>query len=727
MSIQATQSSKHRFGPFEVDLRSGEIFKEGRPVKLQDQPFRLLTLLLQRPNELVTREELQKELWPDGTFVEFEHGLNTAIKKLRQALGDEVEQPHFIQTVPRHGYRFVGEVVRVLDPSEAAPPGLQEPRKPGWPMRMVLLGISAVAAVSMAVWLTTSWNRAPASSERFLSDLTRLTADPGLSWEPSISPDGRLVAYASDRGEQSSLDIWVKQVSGGDPLRLTDDPSDDHQPDFCSDGRVVFRSERNGGGIYSVSALGGSSTLLVPRGRGPRCSPDGSLVAYWEGSEGSYARGDVFIVQSNGGTPTRVATDLAQARLPLWSPDGRGLLLFGHAKATSMWRESDWWLVPVSGGPSKRLGVPELLARQLNFRAGAPEPCEWSARGEVVWAAQIGQVEYATAQTSLWVLSVSFSDRSVTDRVRQITAASGMHKQASMAADGTTVFASLELNPDLWTIRVNHKHLRTEGRLERITSDKSWESRPAVSTDGRLMLFRTDRGGGWDFWQKNLQTGVVRPVTISKEAKVVAAISRDGSKVAYATESGVYVVETESGSTRLIYPGRERQIADWLPTGEGLLVRNLKTGTVEVMTLQDGTCFEVVRSPRNLAGSASLSPDGRWIAFRSGGIHVAPFRGGKLIPQKDWIPVAPDGIDPRWSPDGAALYFLSSRDGPLCLWAVHLDAGTKRPLRDPIPVLHFHQRRYALQGSYSVSKDRLFLGIHETTGNIWGGRSAEMQ
>ena len=171
----------------------------------------------------------------------------------------------------------------------------------------------------------TSRSRAPAFSERQLSDLTRLTADPGLSWEPSISPDGKLVAYASDRAE-SNLDIWVKQTTGGEPIRLTTDPADDRQPDFCSDGRIVFRSERNGGGVYSVSALGGSPTLLAPRGLQPRCSPDGNLVAYWEGSEGSYEKGSVFIVPSSGGAATRVASDLPQARWPLWFPDGSSLI-----------------------------------------------------------------------------------------------------------------------------------------------------------------------------------------------------------------------------------------------------------------------------------------------------------------------------------------------------------------------------------------------------------------
>ena len=98
------------FGVFEADLTSGELRKRGRKVALQDQPFQVLALLLRRRGEIVTREELQHALWPADTYVEFEHGVNTAIKKLRQALGDSAVNPRFIETLPRKGYRFIAPV-----------------------------------------------------------------------------------------------------------------------------------------------------------------------------------------------------------------------------------------------------------------------------------------------------------------------------------------------------------------------------------------------------------------------------------------------------------------------------------------------------------------------------------------------------------------------------------------------------------------------------------------
>ena len=107
MQPLAPASKILRFGVFQVDLRSGELYKAGLKVKLQQQPLQVLTILLQSPNDVVTREELRAKLWPTDTFVDFEHSLNTAVRKLRDALGDCAENPIFIETIPRKGYRFI--------------------------------------------------------------------------------------------------------------------------------------------------------------------------------------------------------------------------------------------------------------------------------------------------------------------------------------------------------------------------------------------------------------------------------------------------------------------------------------------------------------------------------------------------------------------------------------------------------------------------------------------
>src|ERR1700689_5742321 len=128
-----------RFGVFEVDLRTGELRKHGLRVRLQEQPFQVLAMLLQRAGQVVTREELQKKLWPAGTFVDFEHGLNKAINKIRDALGDSAESPRFLETVARHGYRFLGEV-KVAEAASVRSPELVTQAHPAAEAQDLLTG-----------------------------------------------------------------------------------------------------------------------------------------------------------------------------------------------------------------------------------------------------------------------------------------------------------------------------------------------------------------------------------------------------------------------------------------------------------------------------------------------------------------------------------------------------------------------------------------------------------
>jgi DNA-binding winged helix-turn-helix (wHTH) protein len=124
MPQPAPGSAMLRFDIYSLDLRAGELFKSGRKIKLQEQPFRILVMLLEHPGELVTREELRQRLWSEDTFVDFEHSLNTAIKKLRRALSDGADKPRFVETLPRRGYRFVGALAEHPPP---APPTSCEP------------------------------------------------------------------------------------------------------------------------------------------------------------------------------------------------------------------------------------------------------------------------------------------------------------------------------------------------------------------------------------------------------------------------------------------------------------------------------------------------------------------------------------------------------------------------------------------------------------------------
>jgi len=154
--MEATARTRRtRFGPFEVDLRSGELYKHGIHLKLQDQPFQVLALLLGHPSEVVKREDLRQRLWPADTFVDFDTGLNSAIKKLRDALSDSAEEPRYIETLPRRGYRFIAHVENL---DLAAPVPVHEKltvvplraAPTAWNKRWLVLAIAAAALVVVA-------------------------------------------------------------------------------------------------------------------------------------------------------------------------------------------------------------------------------------------------------------------------------------------------------------------------------------------------------------------------------------------------------------------------------------------------------------------------------------------------------------------------------------------------------------------------------------------------
>ena len=178
--------------------------------------------------------------------------------------------------------------------------------------RKILVSLAAVAVlVAASVGATLWYTRPPAPTQAPV--LSRLTSDSGLTFQPTISPDGKLLAYASDRGEEGNLDIWLEQIGGGQPIQLTRHEGDDSEPAFSPDGtKVAFRSERDNGGIYLVPALGGEPRPIAKQGHRPRFFPDGRWLAYWSGPIGNALNSgstNTYIVPAMGGE--RIQVDLS--------------------------------------------------------------------------------------------------------------------------------------------------------------------------------------------------------------------------------------------------------------------------------------------------------------------------------------------------------------------------------------------------------------------------------
>jgi Tol biopolymer transport system component/DNA-binding winged helix-turn-helix (wHTH) protein len=299
------RSQRIAFDNFEVDLRSGELRKNGSRIRLQAQPFQLLALLLANSGEVVTRDEICRDLWPADTFVDFEHSLAAAVNKIREALGDSADDPRYIETLPKRGYRFIGkirpEASVVIAVAESQQPVELVPVPPAkvWRSRMWILGLVGTVVIVVVAVLFVRLSRKPVNSQ-FGSHMNSetvtvvpFTAYPGVETAPSFSPDGSRIAFSWDnatgkRSGRPQYDLYVKAIGSETLLRLTNHPSDWISSTWSPDGtQIAFhRLAADDDGIYVVPALGGPERKLISThtpydlAAPLSWSPDGKWIAY---------------------------------------------------------------------------------------------------------------------------------------------------------------------------------------------------------------------------------------------------------------------------------------------------------------------------------------------------------------------------------------------------------------------------------------------------------------
>lgn len=264
------------FGDFEFDSLAGALYREQRRVKIQPQPLRVLAVLLEKPGEVVSREQLQTRIWGDSTFVEFDQGLNYCIRQIRLALGDAAVKPRYIETLPKQGYRFIARVAMKSDPpllsgasqSAPAPSHLYLPSPTSAAQASVwrmAFAVFAVLAIGGAALYSSFRPQTPGTKYTQLTDFT----DSALA--PALSPDGRMVAFI--RGSSNFLtadQIYVKVLPNGEARRLTDDPRQKYSVAFTPDGTQIAYTvlQFHKWATYTVSVLGGDSHLFLGNAAG---------------------------------------------------------------------------------------------------------------------------------------------------------------------------------------------------------------------------------------------------------------------------------------------------------------------------------------------------------------------------------------------------------------------------------------------------------------------------
>lgn len=425
---------------------------------------------------------------------------------------------------------------------------------------------------------------------------------------------------------------------------------------------------------------------------------------------------------------------------PVWSADGKHLLFLAALHLSDVTSEEgfDWWVAPASGGPARKTDACALLRREglREGRLALFAPAQWR-HDRVLFTGNSGDL------TSLWQIAVSPQTAKVTGLPQRLTSGTTLETKPSAIAGGEIAFASLTQNLNVWSIAIDANRGRTKGEPQKVTH-AAFDAHTSLSADGRKLVFISRRSGNPDVWMKDLSTGKETALTATPALEEQPEITADGTRVSYMVDEGrkasIYLIDVNRGVPEKICDDCIRPW-DWSPDGTKLLYlipegragrpqAGLALGLLDAATRQKSQYLE--HSKYGLA-RARFSPDGRWISFTVFEtptfvrIMIAPFEASEPGEEK-WITITDNTTfhdKARWSPDGNLLYFVSDRDGYRCIYARRLEPGTKRPLGGVFDVYHSHSARRSLMGmgfrflEISVTRDRMFFNLGETTGNIW--------
>jgi Tol biopolymer transport system component/DNA-binding winged helix-turn-helix (wHTH) protein len=739
---EAVQSNRIvRFGTFEADLQAGELRKSGVRLKLTGQPFQVLAILLECPGKLVTREELQKRLWPD-TFVDVDHNLNTAINKIREALGDTVENPRFVETRPRRGYRFIARVEGAAKTAEVQNGSLQPSHRTRTLHFLVVLGACLLLA-GAGLFIYRNWQAHRAPLQR---SLTRLTFDDGLQIGSTWSPDGRFIAYSSDRG--GKFDVWVQQVSGGDPVQITMRPGHNWQPDWSPDGKyITYRSEEGDGGLFVIPALGGTGLerKIASFGYYPRWSPDGSQILFRTTQYLGLNR--FFVVTPDGSQPHEVLTQFPpreerSAWSAAWHPDGKRVTAW-------VWGEegNSFWTVPLAGGvPVKSEFSPEV-AKELE-EVALRGIVEWTKDTSFSWAPS-GRAIYCAltfrGARNLWKMTVDPTTLRVT-AIERLTTGPGPDGGLTLSPDGRRLaFTSESEQIRAWLYPFDASRGRLTGAGQAVSPAGMATWRHDLSRDGSKLAFASIHAGRFELWEKSLLNTRMAPIVVDDYLRDFPHWSPDGKHLVYErskllTHEHQFVLwSAESRNEEPIGDVAMAGIDGWSLDGNALLVsqRNNTTNHAEILLLPiaaapkgEARARKLISDPNLDLYQAQFSADGKWIVFEAvkdlpngleSTLYVTSASGGS------WTSVT-DGKHwddkPRWSPDGKAIYFISGRSGFFNVWGVHFDRALGKSVGKPFAVTSFDSPalmvpQHVPSVELSLNQNRLALTVEQVSGSLW--------
>lgn len=637
MGTRSNGSSRLSFGLFEADLSSGELYKSGLRVHLQDKPFRILAMLLEQPGRVVTREEVRKQLWPDGTFVDFDRGIDTALKKLRYALGDSAQSPTFIETIPRRGYRFVAPVVggRESVPSVAS--------RYNRPFRTTLAGIGLLAGVSLFFFVFGT------KRDHARLEVTPLATRPGWQGHPSFSPDGNEIAFDYAEERSGHPDIYVKVLGDEKMFRLTTQPGYSSCPSWAPDGQSIAYThydEPTPGSpervIMLMTSLGGSKRIIrrLSAANGPcrvSWSPDGKQLAYADQPYGESV--GILLISASGSQSRRLTTapgkmlDLS----PAFSPDGQQIAFMRIGTMPA----ADIYTVSLSGGEPKRLTF-------LNRSMGHPV---WTPDGRRILFTVDGP---ASGVSSIYSVS---SGGGTPERL--LLPDSNVSTAAVSHRGNTLAYEKYIFNMTIWKLSIPES---SQPAAKFIASTRT-DNEPDFSPDGNKVAFSSTRDGTEAIWICDADgTNATRLTTTHLGG--TPRWSPDGTRIAFddrqSGHSRIYLINVHDGGKEHVSEGDfDDEVPGWSVDGNWIYFASNRTGRYEIWKTS-----LITKEPVQITHRGGLfpseSPNGQFVYYNKPagqappldeeghGVWRIPAKGGQeelVVPDPDRLwQVRPEGI-----------------------------------------------------------------------------------
>jgi DNA-binding winged helix-turn-helix (wHTH) protein/Tol biopolymer transport system component len=615
-----------RFGPFVLDRLTGELWKHGVKIKLQGKPFQVLVALLERPGETVSRECLQQRLWSGDTFVDFESGLNTAANRLRLTLGDSAENPRYIETLARSGYRFVAQVEEVTaEPVQTSPP--RSPAHWRW------IATAAVVAVAVALW----WSLPrPAVAPNF----QEVTFRGGMIAGARFAPDGQTILYSA-KWEAQPWRLFLASSVSPETRMLGFEGS--MLSAVSSSGELSLLSSEQ------LGAWAGATLSRVPiNGGAPLTISSRVICSDWSRD------GKRLAVVRLEGSETRV--EFPVGKVLYRTPNLLSGLRISHDGSTLAFMEH-----PVRGDDGGDVKVLSLDGKVRTLSAGWASACgvAWSLSGKEIWftAARTGGTR------ALWAVTQ-------TGKLRLVARAPGSLMLHDISRDGRVLVSRED------------RRLQMSGRIDDDSSEHDlswfdWTGAEDFSADGKLVLFDESGDGGgpnWTAYLRHASDG--RTLRLGEgHALALAPDGRSAVTMNLTNRGSLSIVPVGEGQPReLSGGGIEYQWARYLPDGQHLLVAGNPPGGSLRLYLQavNGGQPQPLM-PEIFLRTVVISPDGKWIAGanQDSQLVVCELEGSerKLIPTPQAIlPVA-------WSSNGRSVLVRDLGAVPATLYRIDLSSG----------------------------------------------------